>query len=99
MKVTMRFFTILKEIAQKNKEEIEVPHTTTVEELISLISNKYGPQFKSYVYNQNGQIKPYLQFLVNWANITTLNGFKTLLKEHDEIAIIPPVSGGSTIEP
>jgi molybdopterin synthase sulfur carrier subunit len=94
MKVTMRFFTLLKEITKKNKEELEVPHATTVEDLLSLLSQKYGQKFKSYVYTQNGQIKPHLQFLVNWTNITTLNGFNTPLKEHDEIAIIPPVSGG-----
>ena len=99
MKVTIRFFTILKDLTQKNKEEIEIPHTTTVKEFISLLSKKYGPKFENYVYTQNGQMKPYLQFLVNWKNITTLHGFKTKLKENDEFAIIPPVSGGSTIPP
>ncbi len=97
MKVTIRFFTILKDLTQKNKEEIEVPPTTTVEKLISLLSKKYGSPFENYVYTQDGQIKPYLQILVNWINITTQHGFKTKLKENDEFAIIPPVSGGSTI--
>lgn len=94
MKITMRFFTILKDITKKNKEELEVPQTTTIEDLLSLLSKKYGLQFKNYIYDPDGQTKPHLQFLVNWTNITTLNGFKTSLNEHDEIAIIPPVSGG-----
>ena len=97
MKVTIRFFTILKDLTQKNKEEIEVPPSTTVEELISLLSKIYGLPFENYVYTQDGQIKPYLQILVNWINITTQHGFKTKLKENDEFAIIPPVTGGSTI--
>lgn len=94
MKVTMRFFTILKEITKKNQEELEVPPTTTLADLLRLLSQKYGQQFKNYVYTQNGQMSTHLQFLVNWINITTLNGVQTKLKEHDEIAIIPPVSGG-----
>lgn len=94
MKITMRFFTILKDITKKNKEELEVPHTTTISDLLSLLAKKYGPQFKNYIYDQDGQTNSHLQFLVNWTNITTLNEFKTRLNEHDEIAIIPPVSGG-----
>ena len=94
MKVSMRFFTTLKEITKKNKEELDVPHTTTIEDLLFLLAQKYGHQFKTYVYTENGKIKTHLQFLINWINITTLNGFKTRLNEEDEIAIIPPVSGG-----
>jgi MoaD family protein len=94
MKVTMRFFTILKEITKKNKEELEVPSTTTLADLLHLLSQKYGHQFKNYVYAQNGQMNTHLQVLINWVNITTLNGVNTTLQEHDEIAIIPPVSGG-----
>jgi MoaD family protein len=94
MKVILRFFTVLKEITKKNKEELEVSHNTTLEDLLGLLAKKYGHQFRSYVYAENGKPKPHLQFLVNWINITTLNGFKTRLNEHDEIAIISPVSGG-----
>ena len=94
MKVIVRFFTVLKEITEKNKEEVEVSHNTTIEDLLGLLSEKYGDQFSRYVYTEKGKPKSHLQILINRINITTPNGFKTHLNEHDEIAIVPPVSGG-----
>jgi molybdopterin converting factor small subunit len=39
-------------------------------------------------------VRSYLQFLVNGRSITTMQGFKTRLREGDSVAIIPPVGGG-----
>jgi len=46
------------------------------------------------VYDETGNVRSYLQFLVNGKSITTMQGFKTKLKEGDSVAIIPPVGGG-----
>lgn len=94
MKVTVKFFTTLREITDKREEEINFSKDFTVGELLEQLSKKYGRRFMDYVYDQKGNVQSYLQFLVNGRSITTREGLKTKLKEGDRVAIIPPVGGG-----
>jgi MoaD family protein len=94
MKVTVKFFTTLREITDKREEEIKSSKDLTVGELLEQLSKKYGRRFMDYVYDKKGNVQSYLQFLVNGRSITTRKGFKTKLKEGDRVAIIPPVGGG-----
>jgi MoaD family protein len=94
MKVTVKFFTTLREITDKREEEIKSSKDFTVGELLEQLSKKYGRKFMDYVYDKKGNVQSYLQFLVNGRSITTREGFKTKLKEGDRVAIIPPVGGG-----
>jgi molybdopterin synthase sulfur carrier subunit len=94
MKVTVKFFTTLREITDKREEEIKSSKDLTVGELLEQLSKKYGHRFMDYVYDKKGNVQSYLQFLVNGRSITTREGFKTKLKEGDRVAIIPPVGGG-----
>jgi len=93
MKVTVKFFTTLREISKRGEEEVELPSAATLDDLLKHLSQKYGRQFIDYVFNDEGT-RPQLQFLVNGRSITTLQGLKTRLMDSDKIAIIPPVGGG-----
>jgi len=94
MKVTVKYFTTLREITDKREEEIKFSSDLTVGELLERLSKKHGRRFMDYVYDKGGNAQSYLQFLVNGRSVTTLEGFKTKLKEGDRVAIIPPVGGG-----
>jgi len=94
MKVEVKFFTSLREITGKKSDEIQLQNVITVEELLTLLSEKYGEKFREYIYNKKGKVQDFLSFLVNGKNINVLQGFDTKLKEGDIIAIIPPVGGG-----
>jgi molybdopterin synthase sulfur carrier subunit len=94
MKVEVKLFTSLREITGKKTEEIQLHNTVTVEELLTLLSDKYGKQFREYVYSKKGKVQGFLSFLVNGKNINVLEGFGTELKEGDVLAILPPVGGG-----
>jgi molybdopterin synthase sulfur carrier subunit len=94
MKVTAKFFTTLREITGKREEEIKSSGDLTVDELLEQLSKKHGRRFTDYVYDETGNVRSYLQFLVNGRSITTMQGFKTRLREGDSVAIIPPVGGG-----
>ncbi|NIW12805.1 MAG: MoaD family protein [Candidatus Thorarchaeota archaeon] len=94
MKVTVKFFTTLREITEKRKEEIKSSEDLTVGKLLEELSKKHGRKFIDYVYDETGKVRSYLQFLVNGRSITTMQGFKTKLREGDSVAIIPPVGGG-----
>ena len=94
MKVEVKFFTSLREITGKKVDKIQLQNTITVNELITVLSEKYGKNFREYIYNKKGDVQEFLSFLVNGKNINIMQGFDTKLQEMDVIAIIPPVGGG-----
>jgi MoaD family protein len=94
MNVEVRFFTSLREITGKKVDEIQLQNLITVEELLTLLSEKHGKKFNEYVYDKKGKVQGFLSFLVNGKNINVLQGFDTKLKQGDTIAILPPVGGG-----
>jgi len=94
MKVTVKFFTTLREIVGEPQEQIELPEPVTVNELLRQLGKKYGEKFMRYVYDEKGMVRGHLHFLINGKSITTQQGLKTKLKENDVLAILPPVGGG-----
>lgn len=94
MNVEVKFFTSLREITGKKVDEIQLQNTITVDELLTLLSEKYGKNFREYIYNKKGDVQGFLSVLVNGKNINIMQGFDTKLQENDVVAILPPVGGG-----
>jgi len=94
IRVKVKFFTALREIVGKKEEQVELSRSLRVEALLRQLSKTYGKEFEDYVYDELGNIREHLQFLVNGKSITALEGLKTKLKEGDQVAILPPVGGG-----
>ena len=94
MKIEVKFFTSLREITGKRIDKLDIQKTSTLDELINLLIEKYGKKISDYIFNKNGDIVEFLSFLINGKNINTLQGFKTKLKENDVVAILPPIGGG-----
>jgi len=87
MRITVTFFVTLREITGKGKEQIELSSVITFEELLNLLAKKYGRPFTARARSD-------LQFLINGRNITTLQGYETMLEEGDSVTIFPVIVGG-----
>ena len=97
MKVSVRFFTSLREIVNKKEETLEFPEgeKVTVGKILEILAQKYSKAFAEYVYDaKTREVKGFLQFLVNGKSASSLNGFLTELEDGDVLAILPPVGGG-----
>jgi len=94
MKVEVKFFTSLREITGKKVDTIQMQDAITVNELVKMLSEKYGKKFREYIYDKDGVTQEFLSFLVNGKNINNMQGFDTKLGDQDVIAILPPVGGG-----
>jgi len=95
MNITVKFFASLREITGKKDEVFSLNDGLLVEDFIKILIDKYGPEFKYYIYDEEKKsLKQDIQFLINGRNVFTLNGLKTKLKDGDQIAILPPVGGG-----
>lgn len=97
MKVSIRFFTSLRELTGKKEDSIEFSEAekVTVEKILQTLSQRYGTGFVDYVYDvKTHQVKRFLQFLINGISASTLKRLQSELKDGDVLAILPPVGGG-----
>lgn len=97
MQVSVRFFTSLRELIGKKEETLEFTEgeKVTVDNVLETLKQRYGKPFVEYVYDPNtGEIRGFLQFLVNGKSASTLSGLQTELETGDVLAILPPVGGG-----
>jgi len=66
-----------------------------VNRLLQGLVQKHGEGFSNYVFDaKSGNVKGFLQLLLNGRSIATLDGLDTRLEDGDIVAIIPPVGGG-----
>jgi MoaD family protein len=97
LQISVRFFTILREVTGKKEEKLQFPEgiKVTVNSVLKRLAESYGKRFADYVYaSGTSQVKGFLQFLINGKSTITLNGLETTLEDEDVLAIIPPVGGG-----
>jgi MoaD family protein len=88
---------VLREVTGKKEELLAFPdgEKATVNLALKKLSQTYGKPFDEYVYHPGtGEVKGFLQFLINGKSASTLNGLETELQDGDVLAIVPPVGGG-----
>ncbi len=97
MQVSVRFFTILREITTKKEEELQFPEgeKVTITTVLKSLTKCYGKRFQEYIFDEGtGNVKGFLQFFVNGKSASALDGLQTQLQNGDVLAIVPPVGGG-----
>jgi MoaD family protein len=97
LEISVRFFTTLREVTGKKEETIKfkTSKTVTVNAIIEKLAKEYGKSFTDYVFDRRtGEVKGFLQFLINGRSASTNKGLDAKLADGDILAIIPPVGGG-----
>lgn len=95
MKINVRYFTTLRELAGTRDDGLELREGSILAELIEIVSVKYGNSAFAYLHvTESGKIDPSIKFLVNGVAAQNLRGLETELKDGDIVAIIPPIGGG-----
>ncbi len=88
----MKFFATVREITGVKSIELEAE---TIRELLQLLVQTYGNLFKETVLNgDTGELKQFFSCMVNGRRIELLEGYDTVLKDNDAVALFPPVGGG-----
>jgi len=82
IRVTVLYFAFIHEITRKKEEIMELSTNTSIKELISIILTRY-PNIKN--------IKN-IKISVNYRIVNSNSNL--ILKNADEVALLPPISGG-----
>ncbi len=73
----------------------EVPlQAQTVQEALRALIDEY-PEAAKGLYDENGDLRDFVSVYVNDADIRTLRGIHTALREGDELYLIPAIAGGA----
>ena len=81
MKIHLRYFAALREITRLDEEVVELPESTTLDDLFLTLCERYDVE----------RLKPYLRVARNLEFVP----WETQLQDGDEVAFIPPVAGGA----
>ena len=81
----------LRPYAEGNKE-IEI-FEETVGEAIDQLALKY-PALKTHLFDDNGELRAFINLFVNDEDIRYLQGIETNLLKTDRLMIIPSIAGG-----
>ncbi|MFQ5865669.1 MAG: molybdopterin converting factor subunit 1 [bacterium] len=81
MKIKLRFFAQLRDLVHCEETEIEIKNGATVEHLVNILGERYP--------NLREPLKT-VSFGVN----NEYASKDTILKHGDEVALLPPISGG-----
>jgi molybdopterin synthase sulfur carrier subunit len=85
----------LKKVCGQREFELSVPEGSTVKNLLSLMTNKWGDPLSTQLYKPNSDsILPHIRLMVNGQSIEFLKGMETVLQDEDEFLMLPLVAGG-----
>lgn len=76
----------------KNQGEVE----TTAGSIANLIEtlNSAHPGIKDRLCDESGELRRFVNIYVNEEDIRFLKGKETMLKDGDEVSIVPAIAGG-----
>lgn len=75
-----------------NQSEVELDGKSVGEVLASLDAK--FPGIKDRLYDEKGVLRRFINFYANDEDIRFLQGDKTVLKDGDELSIVPAIAGG-----
>jgi len=82
-------------IGSEREEEVEIEESSSIADLLMILSKKYGKPFQKSVYETNTtDVKSNFIVTINGYLLNQLNGVKTKLQHGDNIVLMPIVSGG-----
>lgn len=91
MAIVVRIPTPLQKFTQ-NQSEVQAKGATVQEVLTHL--DAHFPGLRERLCDERGAIRKFINFYLNDEDIRFMDGEKTLLKDGDELAIIPAIAGG-----
>jgi len=88
--VEVKLLARFRDIAGERSVIIE--HNGKIADIINILTEKYGNEFKEALFDKNGNLRDYMKILVNGED--TGEGLETEIKDDDEIVIFQTIAGG-----
>jgi molybdopterin synthase sulfur carrier subunit len=90
---TIRLFATLRDLV--GAKELTIPFTDgqTVREVLAAVAEAHPP-LGAKIINPDGELTGLVHVLVHGRNTMWLEGLETVVRESDQIVLLPPSAGG-----
>lgn len=78
------------------KSEVNVSGTK-ISEVLADLTRQY-PAIKPHLFNEGGDLRPFVNLFIGEHNIRDLQGVETPIKDGDRVMLIPSIAGGCHCE-
>ena len=92
--INIKYFAAIRDIVGKREEQIQVERGSTVDNVLTRLTEIYGERLRNYVFDEKGHLKGNLSVLINGENIGRDGYDRTVLRSKDILVILPPIAGG-----
>lgn len=90
----IRLYATLRQIAGTRDLEIPVEGQQTVGDVLSALVERY-PKLSKSIWYPDGSLAGHVAVVLNGRDIRHLDGVDTPLSDDDQLAVFPPVGGGT----
>jgi len=94
MKVNFKFVGSFRNITNKNKVVMELDEGAKLKEAIKRIIEEFPKIKRALIDPELGDPRPNTLIVVNGREISVLKGLETVLRDGDEVVLIPVSHGG-----
>lgn len=91
MKVKVKYYGYLQELAGKNEDEVEIPKTISLIELFDLLPLNVK---KACIINKK-EFNPTIKVFKNGVEVQNIDLNQTKVQNGDLIQLLPPIGGGN----
>lgn len=92
MEVRVEYFAQVKKTIGKAHEWLSINNPFVLDDLLRLLYDRNGSEFRSVVFDENGRILPSIMISLNYEQVQ--QGRDLTLRHGDTVSILSPMSGG-----
>ncbi len=93
MKITAKYYNIIRDVAGRPEETLELPIETSVADALATIARRYGPAMERLLLTPQGGKSTYLSLFLNGQRLADKD-LPAILKQDDELLLMPAIAGG-----
>ena len=95
MQIKVHYISLVKSYTKRNQDEIALPNTAVLSEVLDKIAETYGKQFIQEVYDPaKKEMKATFVAMLNGVLMDQLKGANTPLKDGDSVILMSLMTGG-----
>ncbi len=95
IKVKLHTILTLRQILGQREIEASIEDGSTIRDLLLWMKQQWGEQLSPHLFHPGSeQVLPHIRLLLNGRDIQFLDGEETVLRDGDELSILPMLTGG-----